>query len=149
MSSEAAAHHAVWLRERPTDYGPDVLQRIRGGLLTSATEYLHSQQMRTLIQEDFRAAFERVDVVVGPTVPLVAPRIGQTQQPGGPFNVVPRAIANRTSVPCGFASGLPVGLQIMGPAFDEPLVLRVAATYEAASEWRAQRPPLLATGRSS
>jgi aspartyl-tRNA(Asn)/glutamyl-tRNA(Gln) amidotransferase subunit A len=156
MSSEAAAWHATWLRERPHDYGADVLTRIRGGLLVHATEYLHSQQMRTLIQQDFAAAFDQVDVVVGPTVPLVAPLIGRTFEPAGPLNVAPRSIANRTtvpcnltgmpaiSVPCGFADGLPVGLQVMGRAFEEALVLRVAAAYEAATVWRTQRPPLQA-----
>jgi aspartyl-tRNA(Asn)/glutamyl-tRNA(Gln) amidotransferase subunit A len=152
MASEAASLHATWLRERPQDYGADVLQRIQGGLLVRATEYLHSQQMRTLVQQDFAHAFQRVDVVLGPTVPLVAPRIGHTFEPGGPFNVAPRAIANRItvpcnltgmpaiSVPCGFSDGLPVGLQIMAPAFAESLVLRVAAAYEAACNWRQQRP---------
>jgi aspartyl-tRNA(Asn)/glutamyl-tRNA(Gln) amidotransferase subunit A len=156
MSSEAAAWHATWLRERPHDYGADVLQRIRGGQLVRATEYLHSQQMRTLIQQDFRSAFEQVQVVLSPTVPLVAPRIGHTLEPDGPLNVPPRSIANRTtvpcnltgmpaiSVPCGFSGGLPVGLQIMGPALAEPLVLRVAAAYETATEWRRQRPPIAA-----
>src|SRR5207245_9059711 len=90
MGSEAAAWHASWLRERPQDYGADVLQRIRGGQLVRATEYLHSQQMRTLIQQDFRQAFERVQVILAPTVPLVAPPIGHTLEPGGPLNVVPR-----------------------------------------------------------
>jgi Asp-tRNA(Asn)/Glu-tRNA(Gln) amidotransferase A subunit family amidase len=87
----------------------------------------------------------------------VAPPIGRTFEPGGPLNVAPRSIANRTtvpcnltgmpaiSVPCGFADGgLPVGLQVMGPAFSEPLVLKVAAGYEAATEWRHKRPPLQA-----
>ncbi|HLZ28263.1 MAG TPA: amidase [Chloroflexota bacterium] len=159
MTSEAASWHATWLRERPADYGADVRQRIQGGLLVRATEYLHSQQMRTLVQQDFAAAFNQVDLVLGPTVPLVAPRIGHTFEPGGPFNAAPRAIANRLtilcnltgmpaiSVPCGFADGLPVGLQIMGPAFAEPLVLRAAAAYEAACNWRSQRPPALSGGQ--
>jgi aspartyl-tRNA(Asn)/glutamyl-tRNA(Gln) amidotransferase subunit A len=154
MSAEAAAWHATWLNERAHDYGADVLQRIRGGLLVRATEYLHSQQMRTLIQQDFAGAFERVQVVLAPTVPLVAPPIGRTQEPDGPLNLPPRSIANRTtvpcnltgmpaiSVPCGLASGLPVGLQIMGPAFSEALVLQVAAAYEAATQWKNQRPPV-------
>jgi len=154
MSTESAAWHAEWLRERPEDYGSDVLARIRGGQLIRAVDYLASQQMRTLIQADFRQAFEHVDVVVSPTVPLVAPPIGRTLEPGGPLNVVPRSIANRAtvpcnltgmpaiSIPCGFSEGLPVGLQIMAPAFAEPLVLRAAAAYEVASPWRAQRPPI-------
>jgi aspartyl-tRNA(Asn)/glutamyl-tRNA(Gln) amidotransferase subunit A len=160
MSSEAAAWHHDWLRERPHDYGPDVLQRIRGGLLVRATEYLHSQQMRTLIQQDFAQAFARVDVVVAPTVPIVAPPIGRTFEPGGPLGLAPRSIANRTtvpcnltgmpaiSVPCGFSDGLPVGLQIMGAAFAEPLVLQVAAAYESATEWRRHKPPLAARASS-
>jgi aspartyl-tRNA(Asn)/glutamyl-tRNA(Gln) amidotransferase subunit A len=47
------------------------------------------------------------------------------------------------SVPCGFSDGLPVGLQIMGPAFGEPVVLRVAAAYEAATDWRERRPAVI------
>jgi aspartyl-tRNA(Asn)/glutamyl-tRNA(Gln) amidotransferase subunit A len=156
MSSEAAAWHHDWLRDRPGDYGADVLLRIRGGLLVRATEYLHSQQLRTLLQQDFAAAFERVDVVLGPTMPLVAPLIGRTFEPSGTFNLAPRGIANRLtvpcnltgmpamSVPCGFADGLPVGLQIMAPAFAESLVLRVGAAYEAATDWHRQRPALAA-----
>jgi aspartyl-tRNA(Asn)/glutamyl-tRNA(Gln) amidotransferase subunit A len=156
MSSEAAAWHHDWLRDRPGDYGADVLLRIRGGLLVRATEYLHSQQLRTLLQQDFAAAFERVDVVLGPTMPLVAPLIGRTFEPSGTFNLAPRGVANRLtvpcnltgmpamSVPCGFADGLPVGLQIMAPAFAESLVLRVGAAYEAATDWHRQRPPLAA-----
>jgi aspartyl-tRNA(Asn)/glutamyl-tRNA(Gln) amidotransferase subunit A len=155
MSSEAAAYHADWLRERPEDYGADVLARIRGGQLIRAVEYLASQQLRTLVQQDFAIAFERVDVVVGPTTPIVAPPIGRTTEPAAPLNVPPRSIANRAtipcnltgmpaiSVPCGFADdGLPVGLQIMGAAFDESTVLRAAAAYEAATRWHMQRPTL-------
>src|SRR5207302_11254096 len=131
MSSEAASWHATWLEERPQDYGEDVRARIRGGLLVRAVEYLSSQKLRTLIQQDFAGAFERFDVVLGPTVPIGAPPIGRTFEPGGPLKLPPRSIANRAtvpcnltgmpaiSVPCGFSDGLPVGLQIMGPAFAE------------------------------
>jgi aspartyl-tRNA(Asn)/glutamyl-tRNA(Gln) amidotransferase subunit A len=162
MSSEAASWHADWLRDRPEDYGSDVLARIRGGLLIRAVEYLASQQIRTLIQQDFASAFEQVDVVVAPTVPIVAPLIARTFEPGGPLNLPARSIANRAtvptnltgmpaiSVPCGFSNGLPVGLQIMGPAFAEQLVLQVAAAYEAATDWRTARPSLqVATAPSS
>ena len=149
MSTEAATWHREWLRERPRDYGADVLARIRGGLLIPAVDYLAAQQMRTLVQQDFLGAFEQVDVVVAPTVPLVAPPIGKTLEPGGPLNVAPRSIANRATVPCNLTGtpaisvpcgldgdGLPVGLQIMARAFAEPLLLQVAAAYEAASPWR-------------
>lgn len=155
MSAEAAAWHRDWLRDRPADYGTDVLARIRGGLLVSAVDYLSSQKMRTLIQQDFAAAFSLVDVVVGPTVPLVAPLIGRTTEAGGVLNLAPRSIANRAtvpcnltgmpaiSVPCGFNSeGLPVGLQLMAPAFAEAVLLRAAAAYEAATPWHTKHPEL-------
>jgi aspartyl-tRNA(Asn)/glutamyl-tRNA(Gln) amidotransferase subunit A len=149
MSTEAAAWHRDWLHERPGDYGADVLARIRGGLLIPAVDYLAAQQMRTLIQQDFLEAFSEIDVVVAPTAPVVAPPIGHTSEPGGPLNVAPRSVANRATVPCNLTGmpaisvpcgldgqGLPVGLQIMARAFAEPLVLQVAAAYEAASPWR-------------
>jgi aspartyl-tRNA(Asn)/glutamyl-tRNA(Gln) amidotransferase subunit A len=153
MSSEAATWHAEWLRTRAADYGADVLLRIRGGLLVRATEYLLAQQMRTLVQSDFVSAFQRgIDAIVAPTLPVVAPRIGSTFQPGGSFNLAPRSVITRTtvpanlaglpaaSVPCGFSEGLPVGLQVIGPAFAEGLVLRVAHAYEQATDWRLRRP---------
>jgi aspartyl-tRNA(Asn)/glutamyl-tRNA(Gln) amidotransferase subunit A len=155
MASESATWHAEWLRTRPDEYGRDVLLRIRQGLLVRATEYLLAQQMRSLIQADFTAAFARgVQAIVAPTLPLVAPRIGKTFDKGGPFDLAPRGVITRTtvpanlaglpaaSVPCGFSDGLPVGLQVIGPAFDEATVLRVAHAYEQASDWRLRRPPL-------
>lgn len=161
MSSEAANFHRPWLTSRRNEYGRDVLQRIRVGLLLGATEYLQAQAIRTLIQEDFRAAFARVDVLISATAPHIAPRIGHTTERGGPLNVVPRSISNRLtvpcnltgmpaiSVPCGFADGLPIGLQIMGPAFADDRVLRVAAAFEAATDWQRQPPLLVTTARSS
>jgi len=155
MSTEAAAWHREWLRERYQDYGADVLARIRGGLLIPAVDYLAAQQMRRLIQQDFLSAFGSVDIVIGPTVPLVAPLIGRTMEVGGPLHVAPRSIANRAtvpcnltgmpaiSVPCGFSTdGLPVGLQLMAPAFAEAQLLQAAAAYEAATPWHTRRPPL-------
>ena len=157
MSSEAATWHAEWLRSRPDEYGPDVLLRIRHGLLVRATEYLLAQQMRSLIQSDFTAAFERgVQAIVAPTLPLVAPRIGSTFDKGGSFDLAPRSVITRTTVPanlaglpaaslpCGFSEGLPVGLQVIGPAFGEPIVLQVAHAYEQATDWHLRRPPLAA-----
>ena len=109
-----------------------------------------------MVQMDFVEAFERVAVIVSPTLPVVAPSIGRTFQPSGSFNVAPRNIITRNtlpanvaglpaaSVPCGLSSdGLPAGLQIIGPAFAEPLVLRVAAAYEDASP-APQALPLIA-----
>jgi len=152
MSTEAAAWHEPWLRDRPIDYGSDVLLRIRTGQLVRATEYLRSQQLRALMQADFAAAFERVDAIVAPTMVMVAPEIGHTFEPTGALGMTPRSVGNRLtvqcnltgmpaiSVPCGFSQGLPVGLQIMAPAFAEPLLLRVAHAYEAATAWHTMWP---------
>lgn len=160
MSTSAANFHARWLSSRRDAYGQDVLQRIRGGLLLSATDYLQADAMRSLIQDDFRVAFEQADVIVSPTAPHVPPLIGHTTERSGPLNMVPRSISNRLtvpcnltgmpaiSVPCGFVDGLPVGLQVMAPAFAEDRVFAVAAAYEAATDWR-RTPPPVATGRSS
>src|SRR4030095_2376625 len=103
---DASACHHHGLRERRQDYGEDVLLRIRGGLLVRATEYLHAQQLRTLLQADFARAFEQVDVVLGPTMPHAAPSLGKTLEPSGAFNMPPRAIANRLTVPCNL-TGMP------------------------------------------
>jgi aspartyl-tRNA(Asn)/glutamyl-tRNA(Gln) amidotransferase subunit A len=154
MSSEGASWHGSWLHERAADYGRDVLERFRGGLLTRATDYLASQKMRTLLQQDFAAAFRQVDVILAPTVPTTAPEIGKTFEPRPPLDLAPRAINARAtvpanlagvpaaSVPCGFADGLPVGLQVMGPSFAEGLVLRVARAYERATRWHTLWPTL-------
>lgn len=152
MSSEAASWHGDWLATRAADYGPDVLLRLRAGTVMLATDYLKAQKMRTLIQQDFAAAFERVDAIVSPTLPIVAPPIGRTLDALPGSSLVPRAITGRltvpanltgmpaASVPCGFVDGLPAGLQIMGPAFADGLVLRVARAYEQATAWHRRRP---------
>ena len=73
MGAEAACWHGGWLQERPHDYGADVLLRLRQGALTRAVDYLDGQKLRTILQQEFHAAFESVDVIVSPTVPIVAP----------------------------------------------------------------------------
>ena len=162
MTSEAAAWHATWLRERPQDYGADVLQRIQGGLLVRATEYLHSQQMRTLIQQDFAAAFQQrrrgpvADGAAGRAADRPHVRAGRAVQHGAARDRQPPDDSVQPDRHAGHqravrlrADGLPVGLQIMAPAFAEPLLLQVAAAYEAATDWHRQRPPPAALTRAS
>ena len=150
-AAEGAAWHDRWLTERASDYG-DVLVRFRQGALTLAVDYLKAQKLRTLVQAEVAAVLGEVDVLVLPTVPIAAPQIGKTTQPGGPLNVVPRAVITRyttlanltgmpaASVPCGFADGLPVGLQILGLAYGDAMVLRAAHAYEHSTDWHTRRP---------
>jgi aspartyl-tRNA(Asn)/glutamyl-tRNA(Gln) amidotransferase subunit A len=104
---------------------------------------------------EFDAAFQNVDAIVAPTVPVPAPLIGaDTLQIDGEQIGARQAIvghcrpANFTglpaiSVPCGFTrDGLPVGLQLIGRAFDETTLLRIAFSYERANDWRGRHPPI-------
>jgi aspartyl-tRNA(Asn)/glutamyl-tRNA(Gln) amidotransferase subunit A len=156
MGGQAATWHAPWLRERADDYGTDVLQRLRQGASTSAVEYLEAQELRTVLQREFLAAFETVDVIVSPTVPVVAPFRGRTFDPTGTLEVAPRSIINRLTVPanmtgmpamtvpCGRVDGLPVGLQLMGPPHGEAIVGTVALAYERSAAWHEDRPAVAA-----
>ena len=140
--SEAAAYHHDWLTNRPEDYGHDVRQRMEPGLLVPAVRYLQAQRARRLIADDFRQALRVVDALLAPTTPIPAPRIEAAVTPAvrsallrltSPANL---AGLPALSVPCGFTgAGLPVGLQIIGRAFDEATVLRVGHAYETAAGW--------------
>ncbi|HLI27288.1 MAG TPA: amidase [Chloroflexota bacterium] len=156
LYAEAAAYHAEWLRTRPQDYGPAVRNRLRVGTTLLALDYLQAQRARAVLVREAQALFARYDALLTPTVPLPAPRqdADQIRWPDGtredmraatlrftrPFNLLGLPAI---SVPCGFtASGLPIGLQVVGRPFDEPTVLRVAGAYEAATDWTQRRPPL-------
>jgi len=111
--------------------------------------YLKAQKVRTLIKKDFDEAFEKVDVIVAPTSPTVAFKLGEKVE--DPLKMylsdvftIPVNLAGicAISIPCGFSEGLPVGLQIMGPAFGEEKILQVAYAYEQATQWHLKRPPL-------
>jgi aspartyl-tRNA(Asn)/glutamyl-tRNA(Gln) amidotransferase subunit A len=155
LSPEAYAYHERWLQERPQDYGPDVGERLRVGAFVSASEYLKGQRVRGLLRDEVNAALEQADILVCATTPIVATSVGQTEitvehakvpvrtsliRYTRPFNLTGHPVA---SVPCGFtAAGLPVGLQIVGRAFDEATVLRVADAYQRVTDWHKRRPPI-------
>jgi len=122
---------------------------VRYGLSCSEANDIKAQKVRTLIKEDFDQAFSKCDVLVGPTSPTVAFKIGERVE--DPLQMYlsdiftlsqPLAGIPGISIPCGFAGGLPVGLQIIGPALGEETVLRVAYAYEQATEWHKMRPQL-------
>ncbi len=145
--SEAAAYHRDWLINRPQDYGDDVRQRMGAGLVVPSVRYLQAQRARRLIADDFRHALREVDVLLAPTTPIPAPRIDEAGAPEVRTTLLrltsPANLAGlpALSVPCGFTgAGLPVGLQIIGRAFDEATVLRVGHAYEAAAGWGMRIP---------
>jgi len=112
--------------------------------------YLKAQKARTLIRQDFDAAFERVDVIATPTTPTTAFRVGEKID--NPLEMYLADVFTLSmnlagicglSLPCGFDDqGLPIGLQLMGPALGEVVVLQAAHAYEQATGWHKERPAL-------
>jgi aspartyl-tRNA(Asn)/glutamyl-tRNA(Gln) amidotransferase subunit A len=138
---------------RAADYGEEVGQRIESGAKVPAHRYLAGFDVRKRLLAEFEAAFQDVDAIVAPTLPVPAPLIGaETLQIDGEETAARPAIvghsrpANLTglpaiSIPCGFTrAGLPIGLQFIGRALDEATLLRVALSYERTNDWRARHP---------
>jgi aspartyl-tRNA(Asn)/glutamyl-tRNA(Gln) amidotransferase subunit A len=146
---------AMYRDTRGQGFGPEVKRRIMLGTYALSAGYydayyLKAQKVRTLIKGDFDAAFEKVDVIVGPTSPTTAFRIGEKVD--DPLQMYLADVFTLSmnlagicglSVPCGFDDqGLPIGMQVMGPAFAEGEVLRVAHAYEQESDWHGRHPDL-------
>jgi aspartyl-tRNA(Asn)/glutamyl-tRNA(Gln) amidotransferase subunit A len=134
----------MYTRTRHDGFGPEVKRRIMLGTYALSSGYYdafygRAQRVRTKIAEDFRAAFAQVDLIVTPTAPTVAFRLGEkTADPLAmylnDFCTVPMSLAGipAISIPCGLSEGLPVGLQIAGPAFSENRLLDAAYALERA-----------------
>ncbi|MDD4498167.1 MAG: amidase, partial [Methanosarcinaceae archaeon] len=110
--------------------------------------YLKALKVRTLVKQDFEKALSKVDVLMAPTMPNPAFKLGEKiEDPLALYlsdvNTVPINLAGvpSISVPCGFTKGLPVGLQIIGKPFDEPTLLRTAYTFEQNTDYHSKRPP--------
>ncbi len=145
----------MYMQTRSQGFGPEVKRRIMLGTYALSSGYYDAyyrkaQQVRTLIKDDFDRAFQNVDLIVTPTTPTPAFRLGEkTDDPlqmylADIFTIsVNLAGVPGISIPCGFASGnLPVGLQIIGRHFDEATVLKAAYAYEQAARWYTRRPAL-------
>jgi len=145
---------AVFSRNRRIGFGAEVRRRIILGTYALSAGYFDQYYMkalkiRTLIRRDFQKAFKHVDVIIGPTMPVLPFDIGERID--DPLKLYMCDIltvpANLTgypaiSIPCGFRNGLPVGLQIIGKPFDEGTILRAAYTFEQNTEYHKYRPPL-------
>ncbi len=152
--AEAQEIHAAALHTRPADFGADVRALLTSPSPDAATLML-GLRARDALAVSMRCALQSVDVLVTPTTPIVAARIGQeTIRYGGIEESILSAMIRCTapfnatglpalSIPCGFTrAGLPVGLQFAGRPFDEVGVLRAGHTYEQATEWHLRVPSL-------
>lgn len=147
----------MYKRSREEGFGAEVKRRIMVGTYALSAGYydayyLQAQKVRQLIQQDFRAAFEQVDLLMGPTSPSPAFRIGERSD--DPISMYLSDIytiaANLAglpamSVPAGFtAAGLPVGLQMIGNYFDEQRLLNAGHRYQCETDWHTRIPQAFA-----
>jgi aspartyl-tRNA(Asn)/glutamyl-tRNA(Gln) amidotransferase subunit A len=144
-------------RSRAEGFGPEVQRRIMIGTYALSSGYydayyVRALKVRRLIKQDFDAAFQRCDAILCPTTPTPAFAVGEKAD--DPLAMYLSDVFTVTcniagipgiSLPCGFTTGdkpLPIGLQLLGPAFGEEKLLRIARMYEAATEWHTRRPVL-------
>jgi aspartyl-tRNA(Asn)/glutamyl-tRNA(Gln) amidotransferase subunit A len=147
-------------KTRGMGFGPEVRRRIMLGTYALSAGYYdayykRAQQVRTLIQRDFKQAFERVDFLAAPTAPTVAFRIGEkTDDPLAMYLedvcTLPVNLAGMPGlvVPCGVSDTMPVGLQLIGRPFDEATLLRAGDAYQRVTDWHTRRPALAADAES-
>jgi aspartyl-tRNA(Asn)/glutamyl-tRNA(Gln) amidotransferase subunit A len=142
LLSEASAVFEPHMENR-AQFGPDVLALLDQGRLVPATDYVNAQRLRRKMRREFDQVWKEVDCLIAPATPSPAPRIGDTTIRLGGRDEDVRLATTRLvrgvnalgfpalSLPCGLsASGLPVGLQLIGPAFEEALLLRIGAALE-------------------
>lgn len=142
----------LYQRSRGEGFGAEVKRRILIGTYALSAGYydayyLKAQRVRRLISEDFKRAFERVDVIMGPTSPTTAFKIGdKIDDPVTMYlsdiNTIAVNLAGLPgiSIPAGTLEGLPVGLQIIGDYFSEPRLLNVAHQFQQVSHWHNAHP---------
>jgi aspartyl-tRNA(Asn)/glutamyl-tRNA(Gln) amidotransferase subunit A len=142
----------LYCRSRGEGFGAEVKRRIMTGTYVLSAGYydayyLKAQKVRQLISHDFRNAFDKVDVIAGPTTPTPAFRLGdKTDDPITMYlNDIYTIGANLAgnpgiSVPCGFVDDLPVGLQLIGPHFAEESILACAHQYQQLTDWHKRCP---------
>lgn len=155
--SESYTLHHDNKEKRPEDFGPDIQGLFQNIPTPSAVDYLQAQQLRRQLLQDFNRAFEKVDVIITPTLPTVANEIGNDfvtingeqvdvtsamMRFTGPSNLT--GLPSLT-VPAGFKHDLPIGIQIIGPAFKEGRILNVGYAIEQANPLQSRKPQLIAT----
>ena len=143
----------LYMKTRQEGFGPEVKRRIMLGTYALSSGYYEAyygkaQAVRTLICQDFKAAFSDVDLIVAPVTPTPAFKLGEKSE--DPLQMylsdiytisVNLAGLPAISVPCGFSrAGLPIGLQLIGRAFEEETLLRAAHAFEQSTQWHLKKP---------
>jgi len=145
---------SMYYETRRAGFGPEVKRRIMLGTYALSAGYydayyLKALKVRTLIKQDFEKAFGQCDVLISPTAPSPAFRI--KEKVSDPLSMYLSDIATipvnlaglpAISIPCGFSDNMPIGLQIIGQAFAEEIILRAAFTYEQNTEWHKSKAPV-------
>jgi aspartyl-tRNA(Asn)/glutamyl-tRNA(Gln) amidotransferase subunit A len=147
---EGADIISMYKRSRAEGFGQEVRRRIMLGTYALSSGYydayyLKALKVRALIKQDFDRAFEKVDVLVAPTAPTVAFKAGEKiDDPLAMYLMdvctIPINLAGvpAMSLPCGFADGMPVGMQLIGPHLSEEMLLRVAYSFEQAHDFHTR-----------
>ncbi len=143
---------ALFMKTRKEGFGPEVKRRIMVGTYALSSGYydayyLKAQKIRTLIRDDFNKAFQSCDLILTPTAPSPAFKIGAKIK--DPLEMYQEDICTLAcnmagipgiSIPGGFVKGMPVGMQLLGPAFKEEVLLRAAYGFEQATQFHKERP---------
>jgi aspartyl-tRNA(Asn)/glutamyl-tRNA(Gln) amidotransferase subunit A len=142
----------MFLQTRREGFGPEVKRRIMlGAYVLSAgyydAYYLKAQRVRTLLRQDFEAAFQQCDVMVAPTCPTTAFKLGEkTADPLTMYLSDIYVVATNPAgvpslcVPCGFSNGMPVGMQLIGRHLSEDVLLKIGHAYQSVTSWHSIRP---------
>ncbi len=141
-------------KTRQLGFGPEVKRRIMLGTYALSAGYYDAyyrkaQKVRTIIKQEFDEAFKKYDAIITPTSPTIAFKLGEKtgnlmQMYLSDICTLPVNIAGipAISIPAGFSNNMPVGMQIMAKPFNEEMILRIAFTYEQATDWHKKKPVL-------
>lgn len=152
LRTEDSDWHTTFSQVRAAGFGDEVKRRILLGTYALSAGYhdkyyLKALKIRTLIKQDFERAFSDVDVLITPTMPYPAFRLGEKiDDPLSLYladvDTVPINLAGvpSISIPCGFSHGLPIGMQVIGKHFDEAAIIRTAYTFEENTDYHNRRP---------
>jgi aspartyl-tRNA(Asn)/glutamyl-tRNA(Gln) amidotransferase subunit A len=155
VSSNLARLDGIRFGQTRDAFGFEAKKRMLLGAYTLSSGYYDeyyskAQKVRTLIVDDFAKAFEKVDLIVGPSMPCIATKIGASDD-NAMFGEMmdeltePSTIAGLCgcSVPCGFSQGLPVGLQLIAPMFEEARLLQAVHAYQQKTDYHTKRPEII------